>query len=298
LESRIANIETWVNRFLRLAPVAWVSMELVKFDTQAMENPEISGVEYQQGTLLGYEIREYLLEKWGRKCAYCGATGVKLQVEHIHASSRNGSDRVSNLTLACEPCNQKKGNRPVEEFLAHDPVRLARIKAQAKIPLKDAAALNAARWELFHRLKTVGLPLETGSGGRTKFNRARQEYPKTHWIDAACVGECGACVALDPGLVPLRIKATGHGTRQMCRMDKYGFPRTSAKSQRRVRGFCTGDIVKAVVGAGKKAGIYIGRVAVRASGSFNITCNDATVQGIGWRYCTLLHNADGYGYSI
>ena len=31
-----------------------------------MENAEISGVEYQQGELQGYEVREYLLEKWGR----------------------------------------------------------------------------------------------------------------------------------------------------------------------------------------------------------------------------------------
>ena len=60
----------------------------MKFDTQAMENPEIYGVEYQQGTLRGYEIREYLLEKWHRKCAYCGKTGVPLQVEHMHPKSQ------------------------------------------------------------------------------------------------------------------------------------------------------------------------------------------------------------------
>jgi len=34
------------------------------FDTQKLQNPEISGVEYQQGELFGYEVREYLLEKW------------------------------------------------------------------------------------------------------------------------------------------------------------------------------------------------------------------------------------------
>jgi hypothetical protein len=39
-----------------------VSPELVKFDTQLMQNSNISGVQYQQGTLAGYELREYLLE--------------------------------------------------------------------------------------------------------------------------------------------------------------------------------------------------------------------------------------------
>jgi hypothetical protein len=47
---------------------------------QKLENPEISGIAYQQGTLAGYELREYLLEKWGRKCAYCDATNVPLQI--------------------------------------------------------------------------------------------------------------------------------------------------------------------------------------------------------------------------
>src|SRR5262249_25637093 len=72
LESRIANVLTWVNRLSRYCPVTALSLELVKFDLQKQENPEIAGVEYQQGTLAGYETREYLLEKWGRKCAYCG----------------------------------------------------------------------------------------------------------------------------------------------------------------------------------------------------------------------------------
>ena len=30
------------------------------------QDPEISGVEYQQGTLAGYEVRAYLLEKHNR----------------------------------------------------------------------------------------------------------------------------------------------------------------------------------------------------------------------------------------
>jgi 5-methylcytosine-specific restriction endonuclease McrA len=108
LESRLANVVTWVRRLCRLAPVTAISQELVKFDTQALVNPEIAGVEYQQGTLAGYELREYLLEKWGRRCAYCKATGVPLQVEHIVPKVRDGSNRASNLTLACRNCNQKK----------------------------------------------------------------------------------------------------------------------------------------------------------------------------------------------
>jgi hypothetical protein len=69
LESRIANIETWVKRIRKICPVTAISQELVRFDLQQMQNPEISGVEYQRGELFGFEVKEYLLAKWGRKCA-------------------------------------------------------------------------------------------------------------------------------------------------------------------------------------------------------------------------------------
>ncbi|WP_319025883.1 HNH endonuclease, partial [Acidithiobacillus caldus] len=67
----------------------------MRFDTQALQNPEIAGSEYQQGTLAGYEVREYLLEKWGRECAYCGAKNTPLEIDHIHPRSKGGSNRVS-----------------------------------------------------------------------------------------------------------------------------------------------------------------------------------------------------------
>src|SRR5438132_5526880 len=61
LESRICNVLTWVRRLMRLCPVTAISQELVRFDTQALDNPQIEGREYQQGTLCGYEVREYVL---------------------------------------------------------------------------------------------------------------------------------------------------------------------------------------------------------------------------------------------
>ena len=117
LQHRVDTTVSWVKRFTKLAPVTGLSMEQVRFDTQKLQNPEISGVEYQQGTLFGYEVREYLLEKWGRQCVYLGAENVPLEVEHIVPKARGGSTRISNRTLACHTCNQKKGDLPAETFL-------------------------------------------------------------------------------------------------------------------------------------------------------------------------------------
>jgi len=127
----------------------------------------------------------------------------------------------------------------------------------------------------------------------TKFNRTAQGLPKAHWIDAACVGKSTPALLVIDGIKPLEIKATGHNSRQMCRMDKYGFPRTSAKGPRTVKGFRTGDIVRANILSGKHAGKYIGRIAVRSTGSFVISTN-GTKFDLHYRYCSIIHRADGY----
>ena len=170
------------------------------------------------------------------------------------------------------------------------------ILARARAPSKDGAASNSIRYATGGRLQEFGLQVSFWSGGRTKYNRTNQSYGKSHWLDAVCVGETGGRVHIPPGLQPLHVSAAGRGSRQMCRVDKYGFPRTSAKSRRVVNGFKTGDLVKALVNKGKKPGTYVGRVSVRKSGSFNIKTEAGTVQGISWKHCSLLQRADGYNY--
>ena len=297
LESRIANVLTWVHRLHRLCPITDLSLEVVKFDTQMMENADIQGVEYQQGTLQGYEIREWLLEKWNRQCAYCGVTGVPLQVEHIRPRAKAGGSRVSNLVMACEPCNRAKCTQDIEVFLANKPSVLKRILAQVRSPLKDVAAVNATRWALYERLKAIGLPIECGSGGLTKYNRTVRSLPKTHWLDAVCVGKWTPETLGVAGVVPLFITAMGRQRRQMCLMDRFGFPRTKAKHKPSKHSFRTGDIVKAVVPTHlKHAGVHVGRMSSKANGSFTIATASGTVTDIGYRYCTRLQCADGYAY--
>jgi len=296
VESRVVNTESVIRKLAARCPVTSASVELVKFDMQAMTNPEISGTEYQQGELAGHEVREYLLEKWNRTCAYCGVKNVPLQVEHIHPKANGGSDRVSNLTLSCQPCNQKKGSQPVTVFLKDWPEILKQLQAQARAPLKDAAAVNAARWTLVNRLK-ARWPVTTGSGGRTKFNRTQQGYPKDHWIDAACVGESGARVTIRAGMKPLTITAKGRGTHQVVRTDKFGFPRGKAGRVKRVHGFTTGDLVKLVQPRGKYQGTHVGRLArIRASGTFDIKSGDLKI-GANQKNFTLIQRGDGYEYA-
>lgn len=290
MRSRLANIVTWRERLIRLCPLTSTSMELNKFDTQKMQNPEISGVEYQRGTLYGYEVWSYLLEKWGRKCAYDDAQDVPLEIDHIIPRSRGGSDRISNLTLACRNCNERKGNKTIEEFLAHDPERLKSILRETKDSLRDVAALSSMRFALLDALR----PQEIGTGGQTMYNRTRQAYPKQHWVDAACVGESGASVYIAPIHMPLQIRAIGRGHRRMCAVDKFGFPRHGYAPRERARrkyGLQTGDLVK--VTKGKYAG-KSGRAVVRKDGSCYIPVEGNKRWNFTWDSCQLLQRANGY----
>ena len=177
------------------------------------------------------------------------------------------------------------------------------IQKLAKRPLRDASAVNATRNKLLEILCEVGVPVEWDTGARTKYNRIKQGYVKDHWIDAVCVGESGEDVFIHPSQTWLEIKATGHGSRQMCRVNKYGFPRVSkdgkrakAKSRAKtVHGFKTGDIVKAIVPSGKYEGTHVGRVAVRSSGSFDIKTATSKVT-VNHKYCQVKHFSDGYTY--
>ena len=218
-----------------------------------------------------------------------------MQVEHIVARANGGTNRVSNLTLSCEPCNLAKGTRDINVFLSKKPEVLKRILTQAKTPLKDASAVNSTRWALYARLKATGLPVECGSGGLTKFNRTTRCLPKDHWIDAVCVGESTPEQIKIDHVHPLLIRASSHGIRQMCQTDIHGFPIRYRQRKKRYFGFQTGDMVRATLPKGKFAGIYVGRVTVRASGSFKMKTPSGEI-AFSHKHCQMLQRHDGYEY--
>ena len=59
-----------------------------------------------------------ILESYGHACAYCGATGVPLEQEHMIPVSRGGGYTAANIVPACGPCNSRKGTKTAEEFMA------------------------------------------------------------------------------------------------------------------------------------------------------------------------------------
>ncbi|MDC8832812.1 RNA-guided endonuclease IscB [Alteromonas gilva] len=309
LMSRAHNVETWAKRLNRFAPVTSANVETVRFDTQLLENPDIAGRAYQQGSLFGWELREYLLYRHQHTCAYChGLTkDAVLEKEHIMPKALGGSNRLANHVISCRNCNEDKGSLHPNVWMAlckqrGDKLNLTRANNMQRImdgyrpSMKDAASVNATRYAVGNRIKSIIPNTQFLSGGLTKKNRSVQRYPKDHWIDAACVGPNGSAVSLECNHI-LIASAKGHGSRQMCLADKYGFPRTSAKASSVVHGFRTGDLVVANVPFGKKQGLHVGRVAVRKSGYFNIQTESGAVQGVSHKHCRITQRSDGYNFN-
>jgi 5-methylcytosine-specific restriction endonuclease McrA len=310
LEARVDQTLHAVARIRQSAHVTALSVEHVRFDTQQMQNPEVSGVEYQQGELAGYEVKEYLLFKFGHKCAYCGGLSKDpvLEVEHMTPRSRGGTDRVSNLAIACHTCNQAKGKRTPEEWAdallrsrkAIDQTCIAncsRVRVQAKTPLKDAAAMNTTRWALLRRLADFGLPIETGSGGLTKFNRTQLGLPKEHYYDALSVGASTPVAFTNMPAYVQQWSALGRGSRQMTGLNATGFPIRHRSRKKGHFGFHTGDFVVAHVPNGKYEGTWCGRLKTRATGRFDIVWHGRKVaQGIDHHHCRAIQRASGWNY--
>lgn len=300
LQHRVLTTMGWVHRFIRWCPVACLAYERVNFDMQRMMNQNISGKQYQQGELYKKEVMEYLLEKHNRTCVYCnGKSGdTRLETEHSTPRALGGSDRLSNLTLACRTCNVKKGALPLAVFLKDRPELLAKLQRQLKTPLRDAAAVNATKNALFTALLKTGLPVAVSTGAQTKLNRKRFDVPKTHALDAACVGDIES-IRIDSAFT-LEIKSTGRGRHQRCLLNKHGFPRAYLGKTKRFFGFATGDLAKFTPNERQKLkGVKkcTGRLVVRALGDFAANVKGVMVSKRHHQW-SLLQKADGYSYTL
>lgn len=314
------NILQFVAKLEKLLGPCGIDMELVRFDMQLLENPDIEGIEYQQGTLFGYEMKAYLMERYQHTCQYCGnETGDRrLEWEHKIPKSRGGSDSVRNATLACKTCNQLKADRTPEEWLSDleqkkrpgktDRTRMECLKqvidgTKVGENLRYAAWANAMRWHLFHALSKLSAEgkVSVGTGGRTAYNRNKYKIPKAHHLDALCctanVPEQGYRDVVQPYLI---VEAMGRGTRLLGQLNSCGIIVVKYKDRhKRVNGLQTGDIIRAVVPNGKYRGEHTGRLMIRRKGTHDIRTMDGKRFSLtkNTTICVLQH-IDGYQYAF
>ena len=211
LEQKVAVQLNEIDHLHRYFPIETIIIEIAEFDIQKIKNPDISGIEYQQGTLQGYNIRNYLLEKHNRKCFYCGKSVSDFEVEHMLPKSRGGSNRIDNLTLSCHDCNQKKDTLTAEEFIKQT---LPTKKAAAKIKqlpnetrlFKYMTQMNATRWALYNAINEKYPNVKMTYGYITKYNRIKANLPKAHHIDAKCITGFSTVPSIDQTIVKIKMR--------------------------------------------------------------------------------------------
>lgn len=319
IRSILGNILHWVKTLTRLLGPARISLELVKFDTQLLENPDVEGLGYQRGTLYGYEIRSYLMEKYQHTCQYCaGKSGDRaLEWEHMLPKSRGGSNRVKNATLACHTCNQEKGSMTPQEWLSSleakkklSELDRERIRCIQRLlegrkngqSLRYAAWANSMRWKLYRELSELSMDgkVTAGTGGRTAYNRHVLGIPKDHHLDALCCCDVPGKGYRDAVQPVLSIKAMGRGSRLLGHVNQCGIINVKYRFRnKRVDGIQTGDLVKVTIPNGKCAGVYKGRVMVRRSGSHDVRCMDGRlVTATKKSEFKIMQRTNGYQYGF
>jgi len=271
LRNKVETIVREVEKLFKVMPVKKVRVEMAAFDAQKMTNPGIQGMEYQHGTLFGYEVKEYLLFKYGHKCAYCkNRRGDQvLEVDHIIPRIRGGSDRVSNLAIACRTCNWEKGSKTAGEY------GFSNIQEEAAKywAFRYSALTQSYKWALWRELSKLcakyNAILEATFGYQTKARRLELGLPKAQIIDAMVIAAGDRGFSLPPEyLVERRIKARLPYHR-FSNENKKGKTCVKTPAVREVYGFKLWDKVSFVDKAGEKTVGYI--TGLRARGSFEVS---------------------------
>lgn len=290
---RANNVINFIIKYKKFLNINKVMIEHVSFDlAQMSSSTKLWGNAYQQGPLYQNKLRSFIFSRSNGKCVYCGAPAQ--EIDHVVARAKDGTNSVHNLVASCRACNKKKSNLSLKDFGKKMNRDYSYLEPK-KLP-KDAAIVQSSRSYMVKEITKLVSDTTLHDSWMTKYNRDSLGLPKQHYYDALSVGEVPTKFNFLTDKV-LVISAKGRGSRQMCRVDKYGFPRTSAKASKSVNGFQTGDIVKAVVTKGLRQGEYFGRVAIKSSGYFSIETKNGVVRDIKYKYCSLIQRGDGYSYN-
>ena len=233
IKNKIDSHLTMIAKVHKILPISKIIVEVASFDIQKIKNPEISGVEYQQGEQLNFwNVREYVLFRDLHQCQCCkGKSKDKvLNVHHIE-SRKTGGNAPNNLITLCETC--------------HDGFHKGMIKLPKNIKrgmsFRDATFMGIMRWSFYNKLKELYQNVSLTYGYITKNTRIKNNLPKEHYIDARCIS--GNPLAMATGEVFFLKKVRCHNRQiHKCKILKGGI-RKRKQAPYEVKGFRLYDYV-------------------------------------------------------
>ena len=186
LQHKLDSHVKFIDYLYTILPITKCTIEVANFDIQKMNNDLISGVQYQEGNMMGFwNIREYVLHRDNHKCQNPNcinkAKEVILKIHHIKYESLGGTNNPKNLITLCSKChtspNHKKG-----KFLYDWCTEGKKVKS-----FKDATFMSTIRWSLVNKLKQTHDNINVTYGYITKNHRIENNLEKTHYNDAFAI---------------------------------------------------------------------------------------------------------------
>ncbi|WP_416828966.1 RNA-guided endonuclease IscB [Ectobacillus polymachus] len=171
IQSRIDNVIHWIEKFKFLLPSPKVIVEVGKFDAQKLKNPNIQGIEYQQGDAFGFwNARYYVFARDNYTCQICKKKGGIMHTHHIIERCNGGSDMADNLVTVHDECHQKFHQGKIKHSFK-------KVKQY-----KETAFMNILRLHIMNRLDC-----EITYGSCTTPKRKELGLAKTHANDAIAI---------------------------------------------------------------------------------------------------------------
>lgn len=297
LQNRVDHTFHWIDTFCSLVSDPILHIEVGKFDTAKMINPEINGVDYQHGQTYGFfEERYFVFARDNYTCQCCGKSKDKiLQTHHIIYRSNGGTDRVDNLITVCTDChtskNHQKGGILYKWQEQHKKVK----------QYKEPPFMNAIRKRIFARYPNA----HTTYGSETTPHRKELGLEKTHYNDAITISGI-TNIKEDPKEWLLikqfrkKKRSLHEATARKGRKEPNCFQKRNSKNTPFYRGFYLNDKVK-VFGHGQVGyitGFTSGGAYVKNVDGEYITIQNKSYKQVSIKYLKLLSHNNNWQYVV
>ena len=171
-----------IDNVYKILPISKTIIEVASFDTQLLkaevEGRTISGTDYQNGEMTGWNIREYVLFRDNHECQHChGKSKDKILEVHHLESRKTGGNAPNNLITLCSTCHAKYHKGEIE------------LKQKRGTKYSDTTFMGIMRWELYNKLKEINPNVNLTYGYITKSNRIKLGLAKEHYNDAYCIAQ-------------------------------------------------------------------------------------------------------------
>lgn len=179
VERVLPSIKTNIDEVLRVInkinlPITKIYIEDVQIDVAKLNNPELTGKDYQRSNRLDENLRIATLIRDGYTCQLCKASKVKLEAHHIKYKRDGGKDTIKNMITLCSKCHSKVHKNNIKITIGVD-------------NFKDTIAQRTMQGKSYLYKSLNKYDLGKVYGYETSYYRKQLELPKEHDVDALCI---------------------------------------------------------------------------------------------------------------